>query len=252
MYFQDKLIWLTGASSGIGFALAKELAKRGGRLIISGRNQEALQRLQQECADQVVMVLPFDITDQAATLVAAAQIQQRFGHLDIAIFNAGASQHTSGNTFEVEPYLNMMQVNYYSMVYGVAAALPLLRQSVCPQLVGMASIASYTGLPGGSPYTAAKAAVRNFLQAMAVELYPTIRVSIICPGFVATPLTAKNKFKMPLIMTPEKAAEIIADGVAKKRGEIHFPKRISLVLKCVASLPANLKTRLLARTIVKI
>lgn len=250
-YFHDKLIWLTGASSGIGAALVHELAKAGGRLIISGRNREALQTLQQNYPNHIMLILPFDVTDRAATLAAASQIQQQYGHLDIAIFNAGSSQHTSSKHFDTTPYLRMMEINYYSMIYGVEAALPLLRQSKCPQLVGMASIASYTGLPGGSPYTAAKAAARNFLQAMAVELYPTIPVSIICPGFVATPLTAKNKFKMPGIMSAEKAARIIAKGIAKKRGEIHFPHYISLVLKCVAGLPANIKTRLLARTVIE-
>jgi NADP-dependent 3-hydroxy acid dehydrogenase YdfG len=249
--FQNKLIWLTGASSGIGAALAHELARQGGRLIISGRNSEALQALKQTYPNQILLILPFDITDRAATLAAAVQIQQQFGHVDIAIFNAGASQHTSPKTFEVDAYLRMIEINYYSLIYGVEAVLPLLRQSKCPQLVGMASIASYTGLPGGSPYTAAKAAARNFLQAMAVEFYPQIPVSIICPGFVATPLTAKNKFKMPLLMSSEKAARIIAKGIAKRRGEIHFPKRVSLVLKCIAALPANLKTKLLARTIPK-
>ena len=247
IYFKNKLIWLTGASSGIGQALAKTLCRRGGKLIISGRNTTALAALQVEFPAQIVLILPFDITDQMATLQAAKKIEQQFGHLDIAIFNAGASQHISSHTFDSAVFKTMMDVNYYSLVYGVEAALPLLQQSKTPQLVGMSSMASYTGLPSGIPYTAAKAAARNFLQGLAVEWYPKIPVSIICPGFVKTPLTNKNKFKMPGIISAEKAAEIIANGIAKKTGEIHFPKHLSLVFKCVCGLPANLKTWLLAK-----
>lgn len=246
-YFTNKIIWLTGATSGIGYALAKKLLHDGGLLIASGRNEAVLAGLKQQSPKQVLLTLAFDITDKAATLAAAKQIETLGKGLDIAIFNAGASSHASMKTFDSQPYIDMININYFSILYGVEAALPLLRQSATPHLVGMSSIASYTGLPKGAPYCAAKAAARCLMQGLAAELtHENIPVSVICPGFIKTPLTDKNRFPMPFIMPPEKAAGIIAKGLAKHKTEIHFPWQMSLLLKLISSLPAGWVKRLIA------
>lgn len=248
-YFTNKIIWLTGATSGIGYAVCEKLISEGGFIIASGRNKAVLAELKQRYPKQVLLTLAFDITDKAATLAAAKQIEALGKGLDIAIFNAGASSHASMKTFDSQPYINMININYFSILYGVEAALPLLRQSATPHLVGMSSIASYTGLPKGAPYCAAKAAARSLMQGLAAELtHENIPVSVICPGFVKTPLTDKNRFPMPFIMSPEKAARIIAKGLAKHKTEIHFPWQMSLPLKLVSSLPAGWVKQLIARS----
>lgn len=230
-----KIIWITGASSGIGKAVAQRCAHLGASVIVSGRDLHALNTLQQH-SPNIKLVLPFDVTDKHAYALAVAKITASLGGVDIVFFNAGASEHMA--EFSSDICERMMRVNYFSLVYGIEAVLPLLKQSRCPQLVGMSSIAAYGGLPQGEAYCAAKAAAKTLLEGLRVDLWDTgIRVSIVCPGFVKTPLTAKHKFALPGAISAEQAAHYIVKGISKRSHEIHFPKPISLLQKLITSLP---------------
>lgn len=252
-FFKNRKLWLTGASSGIGQACAIEFARRGAQLAISGRDVTALSLVKssilQENPQATVIIVPFDVTDKKAYPAVIDAINTQLGGVDTAFFNAGISQLVDVKQFTSAPFEQIMAVNYFGMVYGIEAVLPLLRASKTAQLVGMASIAAYGGLPMGQAYSASKAAVRNLLQGLAIDLRKQhIAVSIVCPGFIDTRLIRKNNFYMPLLMTPTQAAVIIADGIANKRYEIHFPKSLSVLFKVVTSLPGWLYVRLMAHT----
>ncbi|MDF2940164.1 MAG: Short-chain dehydrogenase/reductase [Gammaproteobacteria bacterium] len=140
----------------------------------------------------------------------------------------------------------MIKLNYFSLVYGIEAALPLLRDSADPHIIGMSSMAAFHGLPLGEAYSASKAAALNLLQGLRADLKNEgLAVSVVCPGFVDTPLTAKHQFHMPFLMGPEKAAKIIVKGIIKKKAEIAFPKIMILGLKSLNFLPSALVSYLL-------
>jgi short-subunit dehydrogenase len=133
-----------------------------------------------------------------------------------------------------------MNTNYFSLIYGIEAALPLLRKSPCGHIIGMSSVAGFHGLPHGEAYCASKAAVMAFLQGLSVDLQPeNIKVSIVCPGFIDTPLTRKHHFKMPFLMDDLRAAKVIVKGILKQKAEISFPKKIAIPLKLLHFLPQS-------------
>jgi NAD(P)-dependent dehydrogenase (short-subunit alcohol dehydrogenase family) len=261
--FENKKVWITGASSGIGRALAKELAARGALVAVSARSQQALQSLRDEILaahpcdsdevhDERVLCLPFDVTDRQANQDAVAEIRNQWNDLDIAFFNAGTAEYIDINHFDAEIFERAIKTNFLSMVYGIEAVLPLLRGRNGAQLGGMSSTVSFGGVPRAEAYGASKAAIRNMLQGLRVHLvHQNIQVFSVCPGFVKTPLTDKNDFPMPLRIEVEEAARIIADGIAKRKAEISFPKTFSIMYKLIAALPSALYTRLLLSTVRK-
>lgn len=243
-------IWVTGASSGIGRALALELGRCGARLAISARNRAALEGLAAEIGSREVLVLPMDVAERSANRAAAETLEREFGGLDCAVFNAGTCEYVDIKTFDAALFERVMRTNYLSLVYGIEAVLPLLRHSPRPYLLGMSSTVAYGGLPRAEAYGASKAAIRNTLQALRIDLRPEgIPVSVVCPGFVRTPLTDRNDFPMPLRIEAGEAARRIRRGMEAQRAEIHFPMAFSLFYKFIASLPAPLYTRLMAFTL---
>jgi NAD(P)-dependent dehydrogenase (short-subunit alcohol dehydrogenase family) len=261
--FKDKRVWITGASSGIGRALVKELTNRGAQVAISSRNGQALLSLRDEILDQQtrpsdpaqeerVLCISFDVTDRQANHDAVTEIRNRWGDLDIAFFNAGTAEYIDINQFDAEIFERTIKTNFLSMVYGIEAVLPLLRGRNGAQLGGMSSTVSFGGIPRAEAYGASKAAIRNMLQGLRVHLvHQNIQVFTVCPGFVKTPLTDKNDFPMPMRIEADEAARIIADGIAKRKAEISFPKVFSIMYKLIAALPSTLYTRLLISTVRK-
>jgi short-subunit dehydrogenase len=155
--------------------------------------------------------------------------------------------------FQSEVFVEMIKINYFSLVYGIEAALPLLKQALEPHIVGMSSMAAFHGLPLGEAYSAAKAASLNLLQGLQVDLKSEgIAVSVVCPGFVATPLTSKHRFHMPFLMSAEKAASIIVKGMINKKTEIAFPKTMIWAAKSLNFLPDKLVAYLLNRAKLKV
>ncbi len=245
-HFENRRVWVTGATTGIGRAVVLELARHGARLALSARTKSKLHDLADEIAGTDTLVLPLDVVDRQASLEAAASIAARWGGLDIAFLNAGTAEYVDIENFDSALFERVMRTNFLGTVYGIEAVLPLLRRSAAPQLVGMSSTAAYRGLPRGEAYGASKAAVRNMLEGLRIHLAADkIDVSVVCPGFVRTPLTDKNDFPMPLRIEPEAAAKHIVRGIARKTEEIHFPKAFSLTYKLLAALPSALYTRLM-------
>lgn len=254
-HFENKVIWITGASSGIGRALVIALSSVNCKILISSRSEEKLQATIDQCQDNKnnnIILLAGDLTSKQVNQEILQQIKQIAGKLDIAILNAGSCEYVDIEHFDSALFERQMNTNFMSMVYGIEAALPLLRSSADAQLIGMSSTAAYMGLPRAEAYGATKAAIRNMFAALRVSLLPqNISSSVICPGFVETELTAKNDFDMPAMITASKSAEYILKGIAKHQQEIHFPKRFSLVLKFIASLPNPIISWFVSKTILK-
>ncbi|MET1254858.1 SDR family NAD(P)-dependent oxidoreductase [Aliikangiella maris] len=177
-------------------------------------------------------------------------MESHWGGLDCAILNAGNAEYVDIQNFDSVIFERMMTTNYLSVVKGIEACLPILRQSPDPYLVGMSSSVAWQGLPKGQAYSASKAAIRNLFQGLYIELAAqNIAVSWICPGFVKTPLTDKNDFPMPARISAEQSAKIIFQQLCRKKVEIHFPKRFTLLLKLISMLPASFSSTLLKGTV---
>lgn len=244
--WRGKRVWLIGGSTGIGAALARALAARGARLLVSARGIERLSTLVADLQDAAA--LPLDVSDASAMLPAAQDAARLLGGLDVVIFNAGTYQPL--RAWELNPDLirATLSVNLLGVMDGVAAVLPAMLAAGQGHLVIVGSVAGYRGLPKAAVYGPSKAALINFAESIYLDLAPRgIGVTIVNPGFVATPLTAQNDFKMPALISAEEAAAEILAGLARGRFEIHFPRRFSYFLKLLRLLPARAYFALLSR-----
>ncbi|WP_422102927.1 SDR family NAD(P)-dependent oxidoreductase [Vreelandella sp.] len=237
-------IWLTGATSGIGEALAKQLIADGHQVVLSARNEEALNALCEGHAN--AYPLPLDVSDRQAVLAAGEQIAQWLGALDIALFNAGTCEYLDAQHFDMALVERVFTPNLFGTLYGVEAALPLLRaarkEGKPARLAATSSASAYLPLPRAEAYGASKAAVSYFLESLRLDLHQEgIDVSLIHPGFVKTPLTDRNDFPMPMQVTADDAAKAIIAGLAKGRLDIHFPRRFTYIVKCLGILPPALR-----------
>jgi len=247
MDFINKVIWITGATSGIGGALAKELHTRGAKLAISGRRTELLEKLKQELQAPDTLVLPFDVSNKIENQQAISKIQQHFGRLDLAIFNAGIGQFVELNNF-ADTFEKVMPVNFMGVVYGIDAALKLFLQQGHGYIAVVSSLTAFGGIPCVEAYCASKAALRSMMQGLEAHLHGTnIKVTTIYPGFIKTPLTSGNNFPMPFIMSAEKAAKIIANGLAKEKSVLCFPKLFGTLVRALNFLPHGCYIKLMVR-----
>lgn len=237
-----QIIWLTGASSGIGEALVHALQAQCQQLIISARNAEALQRLADQYSN--VSIQAADITDAGQMLSAAEAIGDQFGRIDTLIANAGTCEYVDVDNFDSALIRRVLETNFFGLVNTVQAALPLLEKSQRGLIAGMSSSVTWLAMPRAQAYGASKAAVRHFLECMQADLkHKGIDVSIISPGFVQTPLTDRNDFPMPGKIDSSEAADIIVKGIRKRSLEIRFPFMFTLVLRLIGSLPASLRLK---------
>lgn len=241
MGFSGKTVWIIGASEGIGAALARAMARDGARLILSARNQAALAELAAACGD--ARVLPLDLATAGALAKAAANITP--GTLDAVICTAALYDPGRVADLDPEATARLVAVNLLGSFDVARLTPPLLRTG--GQLVLFGSVAGYLGLPGGQPYSATKAAVNNLAETLRAELAPRVDVRLVCPGFVSTRLTAKNRFNMPAIITPDAAAAAVMRGLQGRAFELHFPKRFTWGVKLLRALPYALSLRLTAR-----
>lgn len=239
--------WITGASSGIGAALAVELAGHGWQVAVSGRDAGRLAAVQAR-APAAIHPFALDVTDADANITVAADIERRLGPIDRAVFNAGVGSGFSVDRFEAADVFDRMRVNYGGAVNGIGAVLPAMRARGRGQIALTASVAGFRGLPDGAPYCASKAAMIALAEGLALDLAPRgIDVRVITPGFVRTPLTDKNRFPMPFIIEADEAARRIRRGLDGGSFEITFPKRLSYVLKALQRLPYALYFPLIRR-----
>ena len=234
---------ITGASSGIGAALARELAGRGWSLALLARRVELLDALVGELPHAIA--IPCDVADRAAVQNAVRRAEDELGPIDLAIANAGMSIPNHATKFKCDEAERTIQVNLLGMIYLFDAVIPSMVERRRGQFAGVASVAGLRGLPTAAPYSASKAAMQAFLEATRVELRPYgIAVTTVNPGFVATPMTEKNRFRMPFLIDADRAARIIADGLERRARVIEFPRRMSLVMRLARILPSAIYDRI--------
>jgi short-subunit dehydrogenase len=231
---------ITGASSGIGSELALELSRRGWRVALLARRREALEALAARiaAAGGEADVFVADVIDAAAVARAAADLLAVRGSIDLAVANAGIGQ--SGPIAKADPAQARatLRTNVEGTLNLIAAVLPSMLEGRSGHIVGIASLAGFRGLPGSAIYSASKAALRSLLEAARVELAPKgILVTTINPGFVRTPMTAANRFRMPFLMEADEAARRIADAIEARKKELGFPLPMSLFVRLARLLP---------------
>ena len=237
--WRGQRVWLIGASSGIGRAVAALLHARGARVCVSARQQALLDAFVREHPGSQALAL--DVTDAQATADAAQQLLTG-GPLDLVCYCAGHYRPMSADALDLPELLQHQRVNVTGALQVLAAVLPSLLQAASagrnPHLSLVASVAGWRGLPQSLAYGPTKAALINLAENLFLDLRPKgVGVSLVNPGFVDTPLTAQNRFDMPALLTPEQAALAIVRGWERGQFEMHFPKRFTGVLKLMRCLP---------------
>ena len=240
-------VWITGGGSGIGRALARSFAGDGYRVAISGRRMDALSETAAGSPTTIVCH-PLDVTDAAATDWVIAAIESSLGPIDLAVLNAGTYEPLWVADFDRDTFRRTIETNLTGIANAVAPLLERMHRRRAGTIVIVASVAGYSGLPGAAAYGASKAALIN----MAEALYPDarrygIRIAVVNPGFVATPLTARNPFSMPFLIDVDEACRRIRRGIESGRFEIAFPRSFVLLLKLARRLPYRLYFKLTAR-----
>ncbi len=244
MTFTNKTILLTGASSGIGKSLAQKLAMIDCTLILTARRtniiEEYLSNLNSKKAE--IFIDSCDVADKNSVSECMIKIKSKIkNNIDIAILNAGTSYRTDITEFNSKHAEEIFGVNVMGIVYWIEQLLPQMMNRKNGMIVGTSSLADSRGHAKSEFYCASKAAVTKILEGLRVELHPyNVKVITVKPGFVKTPMTDKNKFKMPFIMPPEKAADIIIRGIEKEKPIIAFPPVLTFASWLGGILPSSI------------
>jgi len=244
-----KSVWITGAGKGIGRALAIELAYAGVNVIASSRTLSDLESLKQDChaASGDIQIAPLDTRDTDQLQVMVKQWHESDSFPDLVVLNAGTHDAFAARRFSAERAKHLLDVNLQGTLNCLEPALKHYTAQNKGQIAIMASVAGYRGLPTAAVYGASKAALINLAESINIELKPTnVKLQIISPGFVRTPLTDKNTFEMPFLMEPDEAAKRILSGMQSRRFEITFPRRFSFMLKLFSYLPYSTYAWLIA------
>ena len=241
-------VFITGASSGIGEALARRYAGTDTAIGLFARRRNLLERLAANLPGRVA-IYPSDITDTAAVAGAATDFMARFGTPDLVIANAGVSVGTRGDELQdVEKLARVLEVNVTGLAATLAAFAPAMRAAGGGTLCGIASVAGFRGLPGAGAYSASKAAAIAWLEALRAELAGSgVSVVTICPGYIDTPITQVNKYRMPFLLSADEAARRIARAIEARRRLAVIPWQMAIVSALLRALPGWLYDRLAAR-----
>ncbi len=244
--WHGKTVWLVGASSGIGRATASALHAQGATVFVSARNAQALDAwVAQHPGNDAqgrsrAVALPLDVTDLAQVQAAALSIETR-QPIDLVLYCAGHYRALRADAFDLKEMLTHQRINYLGALYVLDAVLPGLRARGRGHISLVSSVAGFRGLPQSLAYGPTKAALINLAETLYLDLQPLgIGVSVVNPGFVETPLTAQNTFKMPGLITPEQAAQAMLAGWARGDFDIHYPKRFTRWMKLLRLLPYRL------------
>ena len=233
-----RVAWVTGAGKGIGRALALRLAREGWTVAVSARTTGDLESLVAEGPAGVLRSFPLDVTNLDAAGTVVAKIEAELGPIDLAVLNAGTYVPTHATAFSILDFRTQIDVNVMGVANGIAHILPKFTSRRRGHLAVVSSVAGYRGLPSAAAYGATKAALINMCEALKVDLEPVgVAVSMICPGFVKTPLTDKNTFPMPFLISAEDAAGYIVRGLAAGKFEISFPPVFAAIMKLLRLLP---------------
>jgi len=236
MVENQKKIWITGASSGIGKALALKFAKENWQVAISARRKELLDELAQ---NENISSFPLDVTDDDLVKTTFSNILNKFKSVDLCVFCSGAYDPKLEKEINKEQIKKIMNTNFFGVLNCIKAVEEYFKKKQEGHLSIVSSVAAYRGLPNSSGYGPSKAALTNLTESLYFDFKKhNVRISLISPGFIKTPLTNQNTFNMPFIKSPEFAANKMFNGLTKSNSfEIHFPKELTLLLKFLRILP---------------
>jgi len=252
---QNKVLWITGASSGIGRACSIDAASRGYKLAITARRLEKLESLKHELvakgiSEDSVFISTADVTSSEQVNKAYLEIVKHFGSIDILLANAGSHTPSTAKKFDVQAYKKLFDVNFFGALNCIEAVLDKMLSDKSGHIVAVSSVAGYSALPTAACYGASKSALTYFLDSLRFDLRPKgIDVTVISPGFVRSELTDKNEFDMPFIIEADLAAKYMLDGIERRDFEVHFPYRFTLGLKFLRLLPQRLYHFIISKTI---
>ena len=244
----QKKIWITGASSGIGKALAEKFMSNGWKVAVSARRKEILDEM---AKNENISSYPLDVTDQDQISEVFAKIINDFGSLDLCVFSSGTYDPKLEKEINIKQNKYVMETNFFGVLYCIKSVEKYFKDKKDGHISIVSSVAAYRGLPNSSGYGPSKAALTNLTESLYFDFKKhNVRISLISPGFIKTPLTDKNEFPMPFIKSPEFAAEKIFYGLTKSRAfEIHFPKALTLLLKFLRVLPYRLYLFLIDKSV---
>ncbi|KZL03065.1 MULTISPECIES: SDR family NAD(P)-dependent oxidoreductase [unclassified Pseudovibrio] len=232
----EKLVWIIGASSGIGASLAQLYARSGWQVAVSARNEQKLQAVAQDASS--VDVMPLDVTDAVQVSEALERFQQTSKLPDLTVYCSGVYFPGGIDVLSEEHSVASMDTNYFGAVRVIAGLFPLLKQQGAGHIAIVSSLSGYCGLPNAACYGPTKAALINLCESLKSDFDKAgIDLSLVNPGFVKTPMTDKNTFEMPFLLGPEQAANDIYRGLEKRKFEIYFPFRLAAIMKILRLLP---------------
>ena len=230
-------VWITGASSGIGKALAIKFANEDWQVVASARRENLLQELNNDNPN--IHSFPLDVTDGSLCKKVFNNIVEKYQTIDICVFCTGIHDPQSEKKITAEKIREIMEVNFFGTLNCIMAVNNYFREKQSGHISIVSSVAGYRGFPAASGYCASKAALTSLAESLYFDFKRyNVRVSVISPGFIKTPMTDKNKFPMPMIKSPEYAAEKMFIGLTKKNVfEIHFPKAFTMIMKMLKIMP---------------
>ena len=242
-----KTIWITGGSTGIGKALAIKFANEGWNVAISARRGNLLKEISETYEN--IHSFPLDVTDKNKCNEVFNDIKKKFNEVNICFFSTGTWNPKKEKDIDVEQIEDVFKVNFFGTVNSVKAVEKYFKDKKSGIITIVSSIAGYRGLPNSTGYGPSKSALNNLTESLYFDFKRFgVRVCLVSPGFIKTPMTDKNDFKMPFLKTPEYAADKIYDGLINKNSfEIHFPKALTIILKIFSFLPSKLYFSLVGR-----
>ena len=247
-----KVIWITGASSGIGRALAIKFANEGWIVAASARRENLLQEL--NTINENIYSFPLDVTNIEQCKTVFKSIIEKFKDVEISIFGTGIHDPKSEKNFNLEKIRKIIEVNYFGTMNSINSVYDFYNDKKNGQISIISSVAGYRGLPAAGAYCASKSALTSFTESLHFEMKrKNVRVSLVSPGFIKTPMTDKNDFLMPMIKSAEFAAEQIYKGLVKKNNfEIHFPKAFTYIMILLRILPNSIYFKIIEKGMKKI
>ena len=235
-----KTIWITGGSTGIGKALAIKFSNEGWNVAISARREELLYELENKYEN--ISAFPLDVTDKAKCKEIFEKVKNKYNNIDIVFFSTGTWNPKKEKDIDVEQIEEVFKVNFFGTLNSIKAVEEYFKSRKEGIITIVSSIAGYRGLPNSTGYGPSKSALNNLAESLYFDFKRSnVRICLVSPGFIKTPMTDKNDFKMPFLKTTDYAAEKIYDGlINKKIFEIHFPKTLTLILKFLSFLPSKI------------
>ncbi len=242
-----KTIWITGSSTGIGRALAIKFANEGWNVAVSARRIELLNEL--KTINENIHSFPLDVTNREKCGEVFNEIKNKFENIDICFFSTGTWNPKKEKEIDVEQMEEVFKINFFGTVNTIKAVEQYFKEKKNGILAIVSSIAGYRGLPNSTGYGPSKSALNNLAESLYFDFKRyNVRICLVSPGFIKTPMTDKNDFKMPFLKTPGFAANQIYEGLVNKNiFEIHFPKALTLTLKFLSFLPSKIYFKLVGR-----